>query len=96
MPFSADAIANEFIDLARDSGDPVSPMKLQKLRDRLQEVEHEVASLESEIQQHEAALADFKSVEETLRLNELLTTRRAQLETHVAEWETLSAELDVN
>jgi ATP-binding cassette subfamily F protein 3 len=74
----------------------VNPMTLQKLRERLKEVEYEVASLESEIQQHEAALADFKSVEETTRLTASLTDRRSQLETHLAEWETLSAKLDGN
>jgi ATP-binding cassette subfamily F protein 3 len=72
----------------------VNPMKLQKLKDRLKEVEEQVASLESEIAQHEAALADFKSVEETLRLNDLVTSRRGELESRVAEWESLSAELD--
>ena len=44
-------------------------MKLKKLQDRLRAVEQEVASLESEIAQHDAALADFKSVEETVRLS---------------------------
>ncbi len=72
----------------------VNPMKLQKLQDRLREVEQEVASLESEIAQHEAALADFKSVEETMRLNELVTARRSELESRVAEWEQLSAALE--
>jgi hypothetical protein len=53
-----------------------------------------VAALESEIAEHEAALADFKSVEETVRLDELLTARHRELESHVAEWESLSAELE--
>jgi ATP-binding cassette, subfamily F, member 3 len=74
----------------------VNPMKVQKMRDRLKEVEQQVAELESEIQQHEAALADFKSVEETVRLNDLVTGRRKELETRVAEWEELSAELETN
>ena len=39
-------------------------------------------------------LADFKSVEETVRLNEIVTARRGELETRVAEWERLSAELE--
>ncbi len=69
-------------------------MKLQKLRDRLSAVEKQVAALESEIAGHEAALADFKSVEETVRLNDLVTARRKELETRVAEWESLSAELE--
>jgi ATP-binding cassette, subfamily F, member 3 len=76
------------------SGKRVNPMKLQKLRDRLAAVEKQVAALESEIAGHEAALADFKSVEETVRLNEIVTARRGELETRVAEWERLSAELE--
>jgi ATP-binding cassette subfamily F protein 3 len=76
------------------SGRRVNPMKLQKLRDRLSAVEKQVAALESEIAGHEAALADFKSVEETVRLNELVSTRRRELESRVAEWESLSAELE--
>ena len=55
-------------------------MKLQKIRDRLAEVEKQVAALESEIAQHETALAAFKSVEETVRLNDLVTARRRELE----------------
>jgi ATP-binding cassette subfamily F protein 3 len=74
----------------------VNPMKVQKMRGRLHEVEQQVTALESEIQQHEAALAEFISVEETVRLNELVTARRKELEGHVAEWEELSAELETN
>ena len=74
----------------------VNPMKLQKVRDRLAAVEKQVAALESEIAQHDAALADFKSVEETVRLNDLVTARRRELEARVAEWESLSAELEVS
>jgi ATP-binding cassette, subfamily F, member 3 len=74
----------------------VNPMKVEKMRDRLREVEQQVAKLESEIQQHEAALAEFTSVEETVRLTEQLTARRKELEARVAEWEELSAELETN
>jgi chaperonin cofactor prefoldin len=77
-----------------DSKKRVNPMKLQKLRARLREVEQEVASLESEIAQHDAALADFKSVEETVRISEIVAERRKQLEGRVAEWESVSAELE--
>jgi ATP-binding cassette subfamily F protein 3 len=72
----------------------LNPMKLQKLQDRVREVEQQVASLESEIAQHEASLADFKSVEETMRLTDVLAARRRELETRVAEWEGLTAELE--
>jgi ATP-binding cassette, subfamily F, member 3 len=76
------------------SGKRVNPMKLQKVRDRLGQVEKQVAALEAEIAQHEAALANFKSVEETVRVNDLLAARRRELEIRVAEWESLSAELE--
>jgi ATP-binding cassette subfamily F protein 3 len=74
----------------------VNPMKLQKMRERLKEVEQRVAALESEIQQHEAALGDFKSAEETARVTELLTARRRELEARVAEWESVSGELEAS
>jgi hypothetical protein len=35
-------------------------------------------------------------VEETVRLSELVTARGKELETRVAEWESLSAELDTS
>jgi ATP-binding cassette subfamily F protein 3 len=76
-----------------DSKKRVNPMKLQKLKERLRAVELEVASLESEIAQHDAALADFKSMEETVRLSEIVEERRRQLEVKVAEWERVSGEL---
>ena len=74
----------------------INPMKMQKVRDRLAQVEQEVAALESEIQQQEAALADFKSTEETIRISELVTARRSDLEARVAEWEELSAQLETS
>ena len=78
------------------SGKRVNPMKIQKLRDRLSAVEKQVAALEAEIAQLDASLADFKSVEETLRVNDLVTARRRELEARVAEWENLSAEVEAS
>ncbi len=77
-----------------DSKKRVNPMKMKKLQDRLHEVEQQVSALESEIRQHETALADFKSVDETMRLTELVSARRSELETRVAEWEELSSALE--
>jgi uncharacterized protein YlxW (UPF0749 family) len=88
------AVEPEPAAMATDSKRRVNPMKLIKLRDRLKEVEQDVATLESEIAQHDAALADFKSVEETVRLSEIVVERRKQLEARVAEWEAVSAELE--
>jgi ATP-binding cassette subfamily F protein 3 len=74
----------------------VNPIKLKKMRDQLRQLEQQVAALESEIKQHEVALADFKSVEETVRLTEIVATRRSELEARVAEWEELSASLEAS
>ncbi len=62
----------------------VNPMKLKKLRDRLNEVEEQVSALESEISQYEATFADFKSVDETLRMTDLLAARRSDLQARVS------------
>jgi ATP-binding cassette subfamily F protein 3 len=79
---------------ATDSKKRVNPIKLKKLQDRLKEVEQKVAALESEIARHETELADFKSVDETMRLTGLVTARREELNSRVAEWEQLSAEIE--
>jgi len=84
----------EPVAVVGESKKRVNPMKLQKLKARLREVEQEVASLESEIARHDAALADFKSVEETVRISEIVAERRKQLEARVAEWEEVSGELE--
>jgi ATP-binding cassette subfamily F protein 3 len=81
---------------AAESKKRVNPMKLQKLRAELAAKEQRISELESEIAQHESSLADFKSVEETLRLTGLVSSKRAELETSVARWEELSAELEAN
>jgi hypothetical protein len=39
-------------------------------------------------------MSDFKSVEETMRLTELVSLKRSELESRVAEWEELSAGLE--
>jgi ATP-binding cassette subfamily F protein 3 len=72
----------------------VNPMKLEKLKTRLKEVEQRVARLESEIQKHEASLADFKSVEETMLVSAALEGRRKELAQSEAEWEELSSQME--
>jgi len=88
------ATAEPVPEPAAKSKPRVNPMKVQKIRGRLGEVETRVAQLESEIAQLEAGLGDFKSAAETQRMTETLAERRKALETCVAEWEGLSAELE--
>jgi len=72
----------------------VNPMKLNKLKSELAKAESDIATLESEIAQHEASMADFKSAEESMRLADLLTQRRGELEARVAQWEQISEEIE--
>jgi len=74
----------------------VNPMKAQKMRDRVKELEEAIASLESEIQRYEGALGEFKNAEETVRVSGLLDQRRKDLEERVAEWEELTTELEAS
>ncbi len=74
----------------------VNPMKAQKMRGRLKEVEEQIAALESEIRQHEGALADFKSADESARVSALLDHCRKDLEARVEEWEGLTSELEAS
>ena len=91
---AAVVVEPEPVTVAADSKKRVNPMKVKKLQDRLKAVEQEVASLESEVAQHDAALADFKSMEETVRISGIVAERRKQLEDRVAEWERVSKELE--
>jgi ATP-binding cassette subfamily F protein 3 len=72
----------------------MNPMKQQKLRDELAATEERISELESQIAQNEAALADYKSAEESMRLSTLIGTLREELETRVTRWEELSQELE--
>jgi ATP-binding cassette subfamily F protein 3 len=74
----------------------VNPMKLEKLRAEVKQMEQRIAEIEAEIAQHQAALADFKSVEETMRLTGLVSERRSELEATVGRWEALAAELEAS
>jgi ATP-binding cassette subfamily F protein 3 len=65
----------------------VNPAKAQKMKEHRQAIEERVAAVEAEIARYEEKLADFRSVEETLRVNKLLEERRAALDALMAEWE---------
>ena len=78
------------------AGKRVNPMKLKRLQTDSAKAESDIASLESEISQLESSLADFKSAEESMRLSDLLTKRRADVESRVAQWEQISQELEAN
>ena len=67
-------------------------MKQKKRENRARELELQIATLEAEIAGDEESLANFVSVEETLRVSAQLEKRRAALNELLAEWEQASQE----
>ncbi|HLK53697.1 MAG TPA: ABC-F family ATP-binding cassette domain-containing protein, partial [Candidatus Angelobacter sp.] len=58
----------------------LNPIKLKQMKERLQEVEEEIARFESAIAMAETALQNFVSVEETQRQTDLLNRSKTDLE----------------
>jgi ATP-binding cassette, subfamily F, member 3 len=74
----------------------VNPIKLQKMKDRRSEVESAIAAHEARMAEHEAALSNFVSIEETKRVTEALETSRITHQSLLGEWESLSLEIEQN
>jgi ATP-binding cassette subfamily F protein 3 len=72
----------------------LNPIKLKQMKERLQEVEKEIALSEAAIAAAEAALQSFVSVEETKRQTELLERSRTELQQLMSEWEEMSITLE--
>jgi ATP-binding cassette subfamily F protein 3 len=72
----------------------LNPIKLKQMKERLQEVEKEIARFEAAIAMAETALQNFVSVDETQRQTELLNRSKASLEQAMNEWEELSHMLE--
>ncbi len=74
----------------------LNPIKLRHMKQRRREIEDEVTRLEVEIADYEQALTNFRNVDETLRVNELLTARRGDLQHLLAEWEEVAQTIEAN
>src|SRR5438445_1312725 len=81
---------------AKSKETKLNPIKLHQMKERRRELEDEVTRLEGEIAGYERALANFTSAEKTMRTSELLGSRRADLETLLAEWEQVSQTIEAN
>jgi ATP-binding cassette subfamily F protein 3 len=66
------------------------------MQDRRAVLEAEVSKTETEIGGLETSLGNFVSVDETVRLNDLLTARKAALEKLVAEWEEVVQSIEAS
>jgi ATP-binding cassette subfamily F protein 3 len=74
----------------------LNPIKLRRMRERQDSIEIEVAKLEAGIAECEAALSNFVSMEESVRVNGLLEARRADLAGLLEEWEEVSHSIEAN
>jgi ATP-binding cassette subfamily F protein 3 len=72
----------------------LNPIRRRQIEDRVQEIEEHIAKLEAAIEHCEAALVNFVSVEETQRQTRELEERRAELVSHMREWEELGQILE--
>jgi ATP-binding cassette subfamily F protein 3 len=81
---------------AKASAVRLNPIKLRQMKERRHAIEDEVTRLEVEIADYEAALANYVSVEETKRVNELLEVRRSDLEALMNEWEDVAQLIEAN
>jgi predicted RNase H-like nuclease (RuvC/YqgF family) len=72
----------------------VNPIKVEKMRREVAELEGQVERLEGEIAALEAELGEFKSAEDTQRKTEALGAKRTEVERLMARWEELSAALE--
>jgi ATP-binding cassette, subfamily F, member 3 len=93
---AAPAPSNGAAPVSKTPEKRVNPIKMRQLEDRRTELEAEVGRSEAEIAELEAAMANFVSVEETVRQNELLTARRSALEKLVAEWEAVVESIETS
>ncbi|MGI8988539.1 MAG: ABC-F family ATP-binding cassette domain-containing protein [Bryobacteraceae bacterium] len=74
----------------------VNPMQLRKITDRHRAIEERIGKLEDEIANHERDLSNFTSVEQTVKLNDIVTARRGDLEKLLAEWEAVAQLIEAN
>jgi ATP-binding cassette subfamily F protein 3 len=72
----------------------LNPIKLKQMKERLVELEEEIARLEAAITTAETALQNFVSVEETQQQTDLLKRAKADLECAMNEWEELSQTIE--
>jgi ATP-binding cassette subfamily F protein 3 len=80
----------------RDGAGRLNPIKLRQMKERRRAIEDEVTRLEVEIADFEHALGNYRSAVETQQLSELLTARRADLASLLAEWEQVAQSIEAN
>jgi len=72
----------------------LNPILIRKMRKRREELEEEIARCEAEISAYELELANFKSAQESIRVDALIDERRTHLKQIMKEWEELETTLE--
>ncbi|MGC2744008.1 MAG: ABC-F family ATP-binding cassette domain-containing protein [Candidatus Angelobacter sp.] len=72
----------------------LNPIRLKQMKERVLEVEEEIARHEAAIATAETALQNFVTVEDTQRQTDLLNRAKADMERAMHEWEELSQLLE--
>ena len=72
----------------------VNPIKVQRMKERLAELEADIGRLESETAKLESDLAVFRSMEESQRVTQSLEVARSRHGKVLGEWEELSAQVE--
>ncbi|MGJ5820519.1 ABC-F family ATP-binding cassette domain-containing protein [Paludibaculum fermentans] len=93
-PVAAAVVEDPSIPKAEARKQRLNPLKVKQLEDKAAKLEAKSMELEAEIGQLEQALQDFVNAEETRRQMELLDQRRKQLDEVLAEWESVSLEIE--
>ena len=90
------AASSGVADVSKPPEKRLNPIKLRQMKERRREIEEDVTRLETEIADYQAALADFVSVEETMRVTGLLNARRHHLDALMTEWEAVAQSIETN
>jgi ATP-binding cassette subfamily F protein 3 len=69
----------------------LNPIRLRQMQERCDVIEGEIEQRETEIAELENQLIQFKSAEESIRLNKILAERRSTHASLLKEWEEVSA-----
>jgi ATP-binding cassette, subfamily F, member 3 len=72
----------------------LNPMRLRQLQEKAGDLESRSGRLESEIAEIEQRLQSFSTAEETRQLMEDLEARRSELEAALADWETVTQQIE--
>jgi len=95
-PAAPDTVANDSASEVKTPDRRVNPIKLRQLEEKRTALEAKVSKSEAEIAELETALGNFVSVDETVRLSDVLNERRKALETLLVEWEKVVQSIEAN